>query len=193
MIASISEHLFAPVSWHVVVGALSIFALRLIDMTLDTFRVISIARGWRKRAALFGFCEAAIFISAITIVLHPPLHVVDIIGYAAGFALGNFIGMSISYRLISDHQLVRLISRESPPELLDHLRAEGFAVTRLEGRGKDGPVLILMSVVRTGNLQRFIEAARSIEPKAFIVTEPVSQAVGGHIVKPPSHLLSVRK
>jgi len=49
-----------PLTWSIVSGALLIFLLWIIDVSMGTFRMISITRGQRKTAAVLGFAEVTI-------------------------------------------------------------------------------------------------------------------------------------
>jgi hypothetical protein len=113
-------------------GPLVVFTLRATDVTLATFRMRMIMRGHRFVAPLIGFFEILLWVTAIGIVvnyLDSPLHV---IGYAAGFATGNFLGLIIEERLALGLATIRTVVRTGGAELANVLRDAGFGVT---GRG----------------------------------------------------------
>ena len=87
-----------------------IFTLRVTDMTLDTLRVLFVMRGRKPIAWILGFFQAAVFVIAITFVLRDLTNVLNIIGYAAGFATGVVVGMVIEERLAIGHIHMRIIS-----------------------------------------------------------------------------------
>src|SRR5512139_2380830 len=120
--------------------ALMIFGLRVIDMTLDTLRVLVMMRGRKKIAWVLGFFQASIFVIAITSVLSNLDNPVNILGYAAGFATGIVVGMTIEERLAIGHIQLSIISPARGSALAERLRAEGYAITEISGRGKDGVV-----------------------------------------------------
>lgn len=64
--------------------ALSIFFLRVIDMALDTIRVLFVVRGRKLLAWILGFFQSAVFIVAISSVLTNQQNALTIIGYAGG-------------------------------------------------------------------------------------------------------------
>ena len=82
-------------TWTALLGGLLIFGLRVIDMSLDTLRVLFVMRGRKGLAWILGFFQSLIFIIAISSVLTHLGNVFNIIGYAAGFATGNVVGMKI--------------------------------------------------------------------------------------------------
>jgi hypothetical protein len=73
-------------------GALAIFALRIVDVSCDTMRVLFAIRSKRAIAGSLGFLQALVWIFAVgNAVKHldSPLH---ILGYAAGYACGTMVG-----------------------------------------------------------------------------------------------------
>jgi hypothetical protein len=67
-------------------GPLVIFSLRFVDVSLGTMRFLLVTRGQRAPAALIGFVESLIWITAAGAAiqnLSSPLHLV---GYAGGFS-----------------------------------------------------------------------------------------------------------
>jgi len=164
------DAIFSP---DVLMGAGLIFLLRVSDMSLDTMRVLFIMRGKRGIVWVLGFMQALIFIIAISIVLNDLDSVLKIIGYAAGFATGNVVGMLIEEKLAIGHIQISVISPRLGSAIAEKLRQEGYAVTEVAARGKDGMVaLISCSVLRknVGHIQKLIN---QIDPNAFITAEDV--------------------
>src|SRR5512139_1669434 len=91
-------------------SALLIFALRVSDMSLDTLRVLVVMRGRKGAAWVLGFFQSMIFVVAITSVLQHLDNPLNILGYAAGFATGIVVGMSIEERLAIGHVQLSIIS-----------------------------------------------------------------------------------
>src|SRR5215208_2423494 len=110
-------------------GALLIFCLRIVDVSFDTMRVIFAIRGKRWVAAGLGFIQAFVWIFAVgNAVKHldSPLHV---LGYAAGFAAGTFIGVSLEQVIAYGVSTVRIVSRNAGAQVADALRNAGYGVT----------------------------------------------------------------
>jgi uncharacterized protein YebE (UPF0316 family) len=131
---------YYPEAW---LSAALIFGLRVTDMTLDTLRVLFVMRGRKKVAWILGFFQSAIFVLAIGRVLTQLDNPLNIIGYAAGFATGNVVGMLIEERIAIGHVSLNIISPRRGSAIVAHLRQNGYAVTELSGRGKDGMVSML--------------------------------------------------
>ena len=166
---------------RVALGAAFIFLCRVSDVSIDTLRVVSIVKGHRGLAAVFGTLEAGIFIVALATMLRPPIHWLQMVGYAAGFGVGTLVGMTLAARLSSEFVLFRVLSRPPGGPIGDRLRSDGFAVTAVASQGRDGPVEILFGVVRRSQARRALDLVRAVDEKAFIVLEPVQHAAGGHV------------
>jgi len=164
------EILLSPQAW---LGAGLIFLLRVSDMTLDTLRVLVVMRGKKAIAWVLGFFQAAIFVLAISSVLKDLNNIVNVIGYAAGFATGNVVGMLIEERLAIGHTHMRIVSSRRGSAIADRLREDGYAVTEVAGRGKDGMVTVLNCSVLRKNVDRVRKIINAVDPDAFITAEDV--------------------
>ncbi len=164
------ELIFSSQAW---LSALLIFILRVSDMTLDTLRVLFVMRGKKRIAWILGFFQSAIFVLAIGKVLTQLDNPLNIIGYAAGFATGNVVGMYIEERIAIGHVLINVISPRRGSAITNHLRQNGYAVTELSGRGKDG----MVSMINCSVLRKQVDTVRllvnEIDPEAFITAEDV--------------------
>jgi uncharacterized protein YebE (UPF0316 family) len=163
-------------SWFTFTAVLSagmIFALRVSDMTLDTLRVLVMMRGRKKIAWVLGFFQASIFVIAITSVLKNLDNPLNILGYAAGFATGIVVGMTIEERLAIGHIQLSIISPRRGAALAERLRVEGYAITEISGRGKDGVVTVLSCSVLRKNVSKVQELVNEVDDSAFITAEDV--------------------
>ena len=164
------EFLLSPQAWLM---AALIFSLRVFDMTLDTLRVLFVMRGRKKIAWVLGFFQSAIFVTAIGTVLSNLDNPLNIVGYAAGFATGNVLGMAIEERLAVGHTSINIISSRLGSAIAEHLRKNGYAVTEIPARGKDGMVTILNVLVLRKNVDKARQLVNEIDAEAFITSEDV--------------------
>ncbi len=152
-------------------GPLVVFLLRVTDVTMATVRMLLIVRGHRVLVPLIGFCEIVIWVAAVgTVVQHldSPLHVV---GFAAGFATGNSLGLFLEQRMALGLATVRTVVKTGGAELATTLRDEGFGVTELVGRGRDGIVEVLYSVIPRRSVRRCVELIDHGAPDSFVVVD----------------------
>jgi len=154
-------------------GAGLIFLLRVSDMTLDTLRVLVVMRGRKAIAWILGFLQAGIFVLAISSVLEHLDNPINIVGYAAGFATGNVVGMLIEERLAIGHILLSVVSPRRGSSIAEYLREQGYAVTEIPARGKDGMVSLLYCNVLRRNVEQVKKLVNEMDPDAFITSEDV--------------------
>lgn len=152
-------------------GAALVFGLRVVEMSLDTIRVLLVVRGRRGPAWGIGFLQALLFVLAITSVLSHLDNILTVLGYAAGFATGNVSGMLLEERLAIGHTHLRLISPARGPAIAASLRESGFAVTEMAGRGLGGTVTLLNCSVLRRQVRQVERIALDLDPQVFITAE----------------------
>ncbi len=154
-------------------GALGIFALRVTDMTFDTLRMLFVVRGNKGLAWILGFLQSVIFVIAFSSVLSNLDNPLNIVGYAAGFATGNVVGILIEQRLAIGYTHIQIVSSRRGVALAQTLRENGFAVTEIPARGKDGTVSMLSVSVRRKQVAAVEEIVHATDAEAFVTTEDV--------------------
>ncbi len=164
------QEFFSAQAW---LGAGLIFLLRVSDMSLDTLRVLMVMRGRKAIAWVLGFFQAGIFILAISSVLSHLDNPLNVIGYAAGFATGNVVGMLIEERLAIGHIGLSIISSRRGAAIAERMRAEGYAITEIPARGKDGTVALLNCSVLRKNVDKVHKIVNDVDREAFITAEDV--------------------
>src|SRR5437870_12238868 len=78
---------------------LLVFFAELCVVTLSTLRIIFLSRGMKYLAPLLGFFEITIWLFAIGQVMQNMSDLGCFLGFAAGFTLGNYLGVRIEKKL----------------------------------------------------------------------------------------------
>ncbi len=164
------ELVFTP---QILLGALGIFALRVADMSLDTIRVLLVVRGKKGLVWILGFLQALIFVVAISSVLSNLNNPLNVLGYAAGFATGNVIGMLIEERLAIGHIQLTIVSSARGSAIAEALRQHGYAVTEVPARGRNGTVALMHVGVMRRNMDDVETLILEADPEAFVTAEEV--------------------
>lgn len=152
-------------------GPILIFFLRITDVSMATVRVLLIVRNAKWVVPLIGFFEVSIWVFAVSAVvqnLTSPWHV---IGYAGGFATGNYVGMLLEERMALGLATVRTMVKTGGAELAGTLRDMGFAVTEMAGRGRDGEVEVLYSVIPRRQVAKYVHTVDRDAPTSFVVVD----------------------
>lgn len=168
------------------VGALLIFGLRIIDVSMAMVRMIMAVRGYRGVAALIGFVEVLVWLFAAGAALQHLDSAFHVVGYAAGFAAGNYVGVWLENRFALGVNVVRAVcpafeEGTGTPVIAETLRDAGFAVTEIGGHGREQSVSILDIVVPRRRVPDVLETLGEHEPKAFITVEEVRSVRGGYV------------
>lgn len=174
-----SDQLYA---W--VILPIIIFFARVCDVTLGTIRIIFVSRGKRNIAPLLGFFEVLIWIVVIGQLVQHLSSVTSYLGYAAGFAAGNFVGMYIEDHLALGTLIVRAIVPTGGDELMQKLHAAGYGVTGVNGEGANGPVKLVYTVVKRRHLKEVVGIIHACHPRAFFSVEDVRSTEEG--IFPPA-------
>jgi uncharacterized protein YebE (UPF0316 family) len=164
------EFILSPAAWF---GALTIFAMRVGDMSMDTLRMLFVVRGKKGIAWVLGFFQSVIYVLAITSVLSNLDNPLNVIGYAAGFATGNVVGMLIEERLAVGHIHLQIVSPRRGVALAQAIREAGFGVTEIPARGRDGMVSMLSVSVLRKDVSKVEMLVHGTDPEAFMTSEDV--------------------
>ncbi len=163
-------------------GALLIFALRIVDVSLDTMRVLFAVRGKRLFAAFLGFFQAMIWIFAVGTAIKFIDSWLHIFGYAGGYAMGTFVGITIEQAVAFGLNQVRIVSRHGGVEIAEALRERGYGVTEFGAFGRDGNVEIVNSIVQRAHLDQVMEIVDRFDPTAMVTVEEPKVLRGGSVV-----------
>jgi len=160
-----------------------IFFARVLDVSIGTVRIIMISRGLKFIAPLLGFVEVLVWLTAISWALKTMSSYYSYLIYAAGFATGNYAGMILEEKLAIGYQTIRVITTFKATKLPELLRKYGFSITELDGRGMDGEVTFIYTVVAKKDVKQVLELINKFHPKAFITIEDVRSHYGGYVSK----------
>ncbi|BAJ62537.1 DUF5698 domain-containing protein [Anaerolinea thermophila] len=119
-------------SLEVILTALMIFVMRVVDMSMDTLRILFVVRGKKLITWVLGFLQSLIFIVAVARVLGGDVHPLSVLAYAAGFATGNIVGMFIEDKMAIGHVRITIISTAAGSQIAQALRESGYAVTEIK-------------------------------------------------------------
>lgn len=158
---------------------LLIFFARIIDVTLGTMRIIFVSKGQRVIAPILGFFEVFIWIIAIGQIMGNINNYACYLGYAAGFAMGNFVGMRLEEHLALGNLLVRVMTQKNGNELIKNLNTKGYGATMVEGEGSMGKVQLIYSIVKRNDIKDVLAVIEEFNPKAFFTIEDIRKVSSG--------------
>lgn len=159
--------------------ALTIFFLRLINMTLDTIRILAVMRGRKVISWATGFFQVLIYLVIMSWILSDLSNPFKFIAFCAGFATGSAFGMLIEERIGIGYADMRIISAGSGKALVKILRTAGYAATEMAGSGKSGTVEVIGCTILRSDVDEITDMVNTVDPQAFISSEVVRTVKGG--------------
>lgn len=166
---------------------LLIFLARILDVSINTVRIIYVLGGRRLTSTILGFFEAFIWLMAIRQIFQHLDNFVCYVAYPAGFAAGIFVGMIIEEKIAYGKVIVRIITRKDVFELIEHLSAQRFRYTHVNAEGPDGHENLVFTVLPREDLDALLYKLKDILPTAFFTVERVNRAAEtGTLVEQPT-------
>jgi len=156
-----------------------IFFARILDQSIGTMRLIFLSKGLKYIAPFLGFFEVIIWLLAIGQIMQHLDNWVCYVAYGAGFAMGNFIGITLEERLSIGTSIIRVILSSESPELIAALKMNDFGLTILDAEGAKGKVKIIFSIIRRKEIPVFLNTLHEYHPTAFYTIEDVKAAKEG--------------
>jgi uncharacterized protein YebE (UPF0316 family) len=152
---------------------LLIFCARVMDVSINTLRIMFVLNGKKKIAPILGFFEAMIWLLAIGQIFQNINNPMSYVAYAGGFAMGTFVGMTIEEKLALGRVLVRVITPEPMPELIEYMKERNYRFTSVGAEGRYGKVNLLFTVMKREVLKEYVEKVKTINNNAFYTIESV--------------------
>jgi uncharacterized protein YebE (UPF0316 family) len=139
-----------------------------------------ISRSNKLAASLLGFFEVIIWLVAISQVLQNLNGLISYIAYGAGFAAGNYVGISLENRLALGMQAIQVITEENLKTLAMLLREEGFGVTNLKASGQKGELDFLYVVTPRKRATEVLNIVKEFDSRAFISVSDLRNIHAGY-------------
>lgn len=168
-------------SWYFtwMILPLLIFLSRIMDQSIGTVRLIFLSKGLKNIAPFLGFFEVIIWLLAVSQIMQHLDNWLCYVAYGAGFAMGNYIGMSLEQRISIGTSIIRVILPNESPELIRQLKDQNFGLTVVDAEGAVGKVKILFSIIRRKETGNFLGILHQYNPTAFYTIEDVKEASEG--------------
>ena len=159
---------------EIILGALLIFSLRILDVSIGTVRIVVLMRGNVLMASILGFFESLIWVAAASIVFanlgNPP----QALAFAGGFGMGVLVGGLVERRIAMGTAFIRVVASVQDEPMAHRLREAGYAVTVLNAEGREGEVRVLFLVLPRKHVRDALALVHEVNPAAFVTVEEVN-------------------
>ena len=157
-----------------------IFLARIADVSMQTLRIIFISKNFKLLAAVIGFFEVLIWLTAITQIMKNLNNPFCYVAYGMGFATGTYLGIKIENRLSLGRIIVRVFVGRECGRLTASMRERGYGLTIVDARGTKDKVILLFSIMERQKLPEFEEILAKLSPGAFYTVEDIRHSQGGY-------------
>ena len=145
-----------------------IFIAQIAYVSLVTVRWIILVKGARALASFLSFFEILLYAYALTLVVGNLTEPVRLFVYAAGYAVGCYIGTWLEAKLAYGTAALQCVAPVHS-DLAEKLRNVGFLSTEWSGSGRDSNRRCLFFVVKRRQLTQLVKLVEELEPSAMLV------------------------
>jgi len=164
-----------------ILGALGIFALRILGVSISTVRLLITVQDRRLLSSVLGFFEALIFAVALGSVVSQLDNLWNLTAYCLGFAVGTYVGMLLEARFVTNFATINIVSARCAHEIAERVRQAGFGATEMAGQGGSGQVGSVRIVVKHQDVQRVLDCVNEVDARAFITLDETRAVRHGYL------------
>jgi uncharacterized protein YebE (UPF0316 family) len=163
--------------------AIGIFWVRVLGNTITTIRLILIMRGNKLYSTILAFFESLIFVVVLGAVVSNLGSIINLVAYCGGFAAGGYFGQWLEDKMTLGYVMVMAVSKHQDKgvEIAKAIRAAGFGATEVTGRGGEGEVSIVESILERHDLRKCTDIIQAIDSDAFITVQNLRATQRGFI------------
>ncbi len=165
---------------------LFIFFGKILEVAVSTVRIMLINRGERLKGSFIAFFEVSLWLFITgTVLVGFQEDILRCGVFALAFALGNYVGAWIESKLAFGLCSINVIvsEAEKAQQLAQTLRGQNFAVTVLDGQGKDGQREILVLHLKRKRIPVAMAIVKKQLDNPMITINDVRIVNGGYIKK----------
>lgn len=163
-----------------------IFFGKILEVTISTVRLVLINRGERMKGSILAFFDVLTWLIITGSVLSDfGESIPKIVVFCLAFAVGNYMGSWLENKLAFGISSINVILNDSPEVnvLLEALRGNSFAVTSVDGQGKDGSRKLLIIHLKRKRIPQAVKIINNITKDSVIAINDVKSIRGGYLKK----------
>ena len=149
---------------------------RIVDMSLATMRTVFTVKNKPQIAAPIGFIEAFFWFlivkAALDYAIQNPLTdtLLLAVAYSLGFALGTFIGGTLSKKFVKSNIHVQIVLSKKDDNLVNALKEQEFGQTIITAKGakKNEETYMIFVETDSNKLTSLKKIIDENDPKAFV-------------------------
>lgn len=166
--------------WSILSTVFLTFGLALIQVAVSTLRTIVVTRGKLTWAAVLGFVEVSLWLTAISQVIGDLNTVWNVVGYSLGYAVGTMLGMWLERWLAMGYVDIQIVSLARGLEIAQKVRQAGYGATQLPAQGRSGPVQLIEVVTARKQVAELLHLVNEVDAASFVTIQEARQVVQGY-------------
>jgi len=166
---------------NLILLCIKIFLVRIIDVSLGTFRTIITVKGKAFYASVIGFIEIFVWFLIVREALNTEVESIWIaISYSLGFATGTYIGSVLSKHFIEGTLSIQIITEQY--KMVKIIRENGYGVSVINVNGKDEENKYMLFIeIKNKSLKHLRALAASIDKDSFFIVTETKYVENGFI------------
>ena len=162
-----------------------IFLSKVVENAIGTLRIIVVSNGKKILGAILQGIIAIIWICVTGIVI---INILEdpfkIIAFALGSIVGSYLGSILEEKIALGNNLLMIITEQRNEVILTNkIREKDYAVTVIDGKGKDTDRSVLLVFLPRKNIKIITKLTKEIDDNALILSENAFNILGGYIKK----------
>lgn len=162
-----------------------IFIAKVIENAVGTLRLIVVANGKKVLGAILQGIIAIIWICVtglvVTKITEDPF---KIVAFALGSIVGSYLGSILEEKIaLGNNLLMIIIEQRNEATLTQKIREKNYAVTVIDGKGKDTMRSILLVFLPRKSIKVITKLTNEIDNNSLILSENAFNILGGYLEK----------
>lgn len=165
---------------------LKVFFVRILDVSLGTFRTVITVKGQKLYASIVGFFEIFVWFVIVREALNTDIDSIFIaISYALGFSVGTYIGGVISEKFIKGNILVQVVTNKNNQKIIKALKDQGFGVsiTKVYNDKLEDDKFMLFVSIDKDKFKKVKSIIEEYDQNAFIIANESKSVYNGYFSK----------
>lgn len=168
-----------------ILTCLLICGVKIIEMSVQSIRVIMQVKGQRLGSTLLAFLECVIWglvTSAVITTLAANMY--WLFAYCVGFAAGIYFGSILENKLaLGETNLQLMVDEDDGNRIIEYLISSGRGFTAFEGFGYEGKKFKINTVIPRKAEKRIVKDIHKLSPHVFVVSSGIGAYFGGYGVR----------
>lgn len=159
-----------------------IIVVKTFEVTLATLRMKLITKGQEIAGSIVGFFEIIIWLVVVSFVLKDiTADPFKVVAYAIGFTSGNYLGSILEERIgLGTIRMEIIIKEDKASGVTKEIRDQGFAVTVLDGEGRNFKRKVLLVVAKRKQAPLLHKIISNMDQDVFITMTEIKPLYGGY-------------